>query len=70
MHVYESAHDISVHLVHAQTQSLNVIPDISSWDRGLSICPSLHLHPYFVYASSGCSGEFAYLQRHARVFIA
>ena len=31
--------------------------DVSSTARGLNFGPSLHLHPYFVYASSECSEE-------------
>ena len=37
--------------------------DISSKGRGLNFGLSLHLHPYFVYASSKGSGESAYKSR-------
>ena len=35
--------------------------DLSSRDCGLNFGLSLHLHPYFVYASSGSSGKSAHL---------
>ena len=34
------------------------LPDVSSAARGINFDLSLHLHPYFVYVSSGGSGEY------------
>ena len=40
-----------------QKPPLNAHSDVSSRARGLNFGLSLHLHPYFVYASSEDSGE-------------
>ena len=39
-----------------QKPTINTHADVSSGTRGLNFCLSLHLYPYFVYASSLCSG--------------
>ena len=52
-------HDILVLIAHAQKPRLNDHADISSGARGLNFGLSLHLHPEFVYASSGYSDEHA-----------
>ena len=38
--------------------------------RSLNFYPSLHLHPYFMYACSECSGESAHLRRLTWAFVA
>ena len=43
----------------AQMHLLNAIADVSSKARGLISDPNLHLHPYFVFASSEGSCESA-----------
>ena len=35
--------------------------EVSSEARGLNFCQSLHLHPYFMYASSAGSGGSAHM---------
>ena len=44
---------------------INAHADLSIGTRGLSVCLSLHLHPYFVYASSAGSSESADMRRLA-----
>ena len=36
---------------------------VTSGTRGLNFGPSLHLHPYFMYARSKDSGETAHMRR-------
>ena len=44
---------------HARKPPLNAHVYISSRTRGLNFGQSVHLDPYFVYASSEGSGEYA-----------
>ena len=50
---------------------LNANDDVFGWDRGLNFGLSLHLHPYFVYVSSGYSLEAApaYVSVRRHMFI-
>ena len=48
-------------MAYVQKPLLNAYADLSSMARGLFFCLSLHLHPYFVYASSEKSGESSLL---------
>ena len=41
---------------------LNVDVEVSSTARSLNSGPSLYLYPYFVYASSACSGESVHMR--------
>ena len=42
---------------------LNFHTGVSRGTRGLNFGQCLHLHSYFVYASSECSGESAHMHR-------
>ena len=64
----EPVHEILVDNAHAQTPPLNANAGVSSGIKVLNCDLSLHLHPYFVYASSERSGESAHMRRLARVF--
>ena len=44
--------------------------DVSSEARCQIICLSLNLHPYFVFASSQGSGEFAHMRKLTWAFVA
>ena len=46
---YEPVHEILVFINYAPLHSY---ADVSSGDIGLYFHPRLHLHPYFIYASS------------------
>ena len=63
-------HDILARIAYAQTPQLNAHAEVFSGARGLNFGLSLHLHPYFVYASSEGSGESAQARRLAWVFVA
>ena len=56
------------HLSHLRKPSIKHHADISSRTRGPNFGTSLHLHPYFVYASSEGSGEYVHMRRLARTF--
>ena len=56
-------HEISVLIVYAQKPHLNAHAEVSSGARGLNFVLSLHLHPYFVYASGEGSDETAHMRR-------
>ena len=58
-------HGISVLIAYAQMLLINAHYVVSSNARGLNFGPRLHLHPYFVYASSEGSGESAHMHRLA-----
>ena len=47
-----------------QIPLINADTDISSKVRGLNFGLSLHLHPYFLNASSKGSGKSVYAQTH------
>ena len=53
----ECAHMILVFILCEQKPPINANADISSKARCFNFGLSLHLHPYFVYASSESSGE-------------
>ena len=46
-----------VFIAYALILLINVRADVSSEARGLNVCLSFHLHPYFVYGSSEGSSE-------------
>ena len=46
-------------VAYVQKPQINAHTDVYWWATVLNFCPSLHLHPYFVYRSSEGSGEFA-----------
>ena len=54
----------------AQVPLINAHPDVFKEARGLYFGLSLHLHPYFMYASSEGSGESAHMRRLAWAFAA
>ena len=56
---YRPSHKILVLIEHGQLPLKNTYPDVSSKARGLFLGQSLHLHPYFVYASSEGPGNSA-----------
>ena len=47
-----AAHEILVLIAHAQSHTQNMHVQLASEARGLNFGLSLHLHPYFVHASS------------------
>ena len=57
-------------MAYAQTPLMNAHTDVFSGDRGLKFGLSLHLYPYFLYASSEGSGESAHMRRLAWAFTA
>ena len=44
--------------------------DVSSGTKDITFVPSLYLHPYFLYASSEGSGEYAHFRRLTWAFVA
>ena len=59
------AHEILVLAAYAEKPPSNTHAYISSGAKGLNFGLSLHLHPYFVYASSKSSSESAhFVQAH------
>ena len=54
----------------AQEFPLNAHADVFSGAKGLNFGMSLHLYPYFGYASIEGSGEVAHLRRFACAFVA
>ena len=44
-------------IIYVQMPLIKIHIGVSSGARGIFFGLSLHLHPYFVYASSKCSGE-------------
>ena len=70
MYGYVPAHEILVIIAYAQMYLINAHSGISIKARGLSFVLSHHLHPYFVYASSGGSGESVHMHRLAWAFAA
>ena len=58
-------HENLVLITHAQKSPLKLQADVSRGARGLNFNQSLHLHPYFKYASSKGSGECGHLRRLA-----
>ena len=65
-----TVHEILVLVAFPQKRLINVLAYVSSGARGLNFGLSLHLHPYFVCASSKCSGKYVHLRRLAWAFIA
>ena len=61
---------ISVRFAYAQKSPLNEHADVSNMVRVLNFALRLHLHPYFMCASSEGSVETAQLRRLSRAFIA
>ena len=57
--IWTDTNKILVFNTCAQKPHLNAHADITSGARDLNFDLSLHLHPYFVYASSKGSGESA-----------
>ena len=52
------------------TPVINTHAGVSNGARSLQFGLSLHLHPFFVYASSEDSGESAHMRRLAWIFVA
>ena len=52
-------------IAYAQMPLMNAHTDISSEVGGSKFGLSLHIHPYFVYASSEDSAESVHKRRHA-----
>ena len=57
---------ILVLIAYAQRPPLNAHAGVSSGSRGLTVGVSLHLHPYFMYASSEGSGQSAQTHQSLR----
>ena len=51
---------------HAQKPPLNAYSDVSSGTRSLNFGLGLHLHPYFMHASSEGSDETAHVRSLVR----
>ena len=64
-YVYLSVHEISVLMAYAQMPLINAHTDVSSQTRGLIFHLSLHICPYFVYASSEGSNVSVHKRRQA-----
>ena len=67
MYLKHRSHYITfgTYIAYAQKSPLNAHIDVSDRARGLKFVPGLHLHPYFVYASSETSSESAHMRRLA-----
>ena len=65
IHICGSWSDFGTSIAYALNYTLSAHADISSGYAILNYGFGLHLHPYFVYASSDGSGESAHLRRHA-----
>ena len=63
INIYGPEHESLVLIAHAQTSPLNSHAGESSRSRFLNCSLILHLHPYFVYASSEGSVESAHMHR-------
>ena len=63
--IYGPAYEMLILIPYPTLLPLNAHADISSGARALKSHPSLHLHPYFVYGSSGGSGKSVNLRRLA-----
>ena len=61
----EPAHEIWVIIAHAQMSLINVRADLFRGARGLVFGMSLHLQPYFAFASNEGSGESVHMHRLA-----
>ena len=57
-------------IAYVQMPLINAHAVVSSGARGLNFGLSLHLHPYFVYASSKGSGKSAHKGRLTEAFAA
>ena len=56
-------HEILALIAYAQKPHLNAHAEVSSGARGLNFDLSLHLYPYFAYASGEGSDETAHMRR-------
>ena len=67
---YGPAHKISILITYGHILLINTYVDTSSKARGLAFGMNVHLHPYFVHASSKGSGESEHMPRLAGAFAA
>ena len=69
--LFGTVHEISVLITCPKMPLINMHTDVSRNDTGLIFSQSLHLHPYFVYASSEGSGVSVHIyspMRGSRIF--
>ena len=63
LRLFEPAHAILELIAYAQMLLINAVAGVSSRARGIHIDLHLHLHSYFMNASSEKSGESAHMRR-------
>ena len=63
MRINWPTHETLIVVVHAHTPALDIHVDLAIGARGENFDLSLHLHSYFVCASSEGSSEHAHLHR-------